>query len=569
MEEIEKNYNLESIRKISLFKVYSDIIFYRLMSRLWMNTKEDLIWRNLFIIGSKYDNGESIAIIYTSSTNSIIGESKGEIIIGGYGKSSLILVSDICMEIEKIGRELRIDCYWYKEKIIPNIIDRTILCHQDIGYTRKKILYQKEVRILTIEGTLSKLYENQQCLSSYIQLELEQIWNISMLLKIYIAKDFFELYLNNSIENNNKKEIIRERLRYILGNPTRFPREYFITDIERVNLKHKLSLSINLNSIRILKLLSQGNQGVVFVCQLEEQRSKRSDKLYALKINYNFSSSKNPSNENYQLEEELIENGSRFICRTFSHFETELNEFNQFNEWPISKDLMPIGTRIECRLMDLHDCILSDYYQSLNRKEKMIVILQMLFGLKEMQLKRIVHRNLKMENILVLKENGLVSISGFGMAMKLEGDQMKWRYNEGEGYWGNVQRYKAPEVNVLEDKKEYNLLKVDLYSIGIITQEIFNNNSSDDKEKGNDMKLLIEKMTLENYMERLTVEESIEILQFILWGSSFKDKSEMNIEEFNMIKEREIQRICYEENNDRIRISEILELEYWLNIEYK
>lgn len=116
---------------------------------------------------------------------------------------------------------------------------------------------------------------------------------------------------------------------------------------------------------------------------------------------------------------------------------------------------------IEYCQMNLEQAIKS---KAFSNPQRVFVIYQIAEGMKYAHFNKIIHRNLKPTNILILKDN-IVKICDFGIAHLMSAkDQILSRGND-------TQKFMAPEL--INDEK-YNE-KADVYSFGIIVYFILSN----------------------------------------------------------------------------------------------
>lgn len=117
--------------------------------------------------------------------------------------------------------------------------------------------------------------------------------------------------------------------------------------------------------------------------------------------------------------------------------------------------------------MDLYNLFEQLRYEKikLNEAEFKCLILQVIKGLSYAHQNFIVHRDLKLSNLL-LNKSGIVKIADFGLAREFESPQKPMTKNV-VTLW-----YRAPEL--LMEWKNYDV-EVDVWSLGCIIGELFNN----------------------------------------------------------------------------------------------
>uniref|UniRef100_A0A914QN72 Protein kinase domain-containing protein n=1 Tax=Panagrolaimus davidi TaxID=227884 RepID=A0A914QN72_9BILA len=110
---------------------------------------------------------------------------------------------------------------------------------------------------------------------------------------------------------------------------------------------------------------------------------------------------------------------------------------------------------------NFHDYIKKELILQKNEEDVITIFIQIVYGVKYLHSKKIAHRDLKPQNILLCHSN-IVKIADFGLANRFEGKSMA-------SYVGS-DRYRAPEIY---RRKRYDGFKADLYSIGAILYDIF------------------------------------------------------------------------------------------------
>ena len=117
--------------------------------------------------------------------------------------------------------------------------------------------------------------------------------------------------------------------------------------------------------------------------------------------------------------------------------------------------------------MELCECNLKEYIQdnNISLKDKKLIALQILLGLKYIHNENYIHRDIKLSNIFYGKDKK-VKIGDFGLVTNINDID-----NEDVGTIG----YTAPEII---SGKEYDE-RADLYSLGVVFLEIFCNIKTD------------------------------------------------------------------------------------------
>ena len=143
-----------------------------------------------------------------------------------------------------------------------------------------------------------------------------------------------------------------------------------------------------------------------------------------------------------------------------------LNEYEILNQLNHPNIIKTFGIR----LGDIKNspAILLEYYTSnlknkineLTKEERIEAIIDISLAMKEVHSSGIIHRDLRLENIL-LDENNKIKLSGFGLGtlIELESDSMSRSQIQG------TFEYMAPEL--LQEKNDYNE-KVDVYAFGVV-----------------------------------------------------------------------------------------------------
>ena len=152
----------------------------------------------------------------------------------------------------------------------------------------------------------------------------------------------------------------------------------------------------------------------------------------------------------------------QMILSQIGHYENTLKQFNSFN---CGDDLWQIVEFADCgsleryiTSMDLH-CVFSSIYQILR-------------GLKHLHDNRVVHRDIKTENILVCSD-GTLKIGDFGISGMMVGSKYQDSdgnfYTNYENLFAGTPNYMSPEL-LAQDKKDNigidDIYKADIFAVG-------------------------------------------------------------------------------------------------------
>ena len=278
--------------------------------------------------------------------------------------------------------------------------------------------------------------------------------------------------------------------------------------------------NIKLNDLILGKKLGSGAFGDVFISKISG-----SDKVYATKRLQKSRYEKNPKAYSYLVNE--IE-----ILSKLNH-ENIIRLYNSDLETPKYKYLITEY----CNGGDLNG-ILEYYKDEKNRlfteEEVQYIMRQIISGIKYLHVdNKIIHRDLKLENIMLHYENeedrlqknilkAKIKIIDFGFA----------RYNEGTSVVGSP-LYMDPRIlmklNRVDNKKDFLYdQKVDIYSLGIICYYLLTGNPLFDVQSMEDLVIATEKGEFQ-----ISSNLSKEIISFLNNMLRYDPKKRLNIKQLS------------------------------------
>jgi serine/threonine protein kinase len=211
--------------------------------------------------------------------------------------------------------------------------------------------------------------------------------------------------------------------------------------------KIDISDTIN-NKYIILKKIGSGVYGKIYKVRDEEE-----DVLKVIKVNKN----EDIYHQSIHIEKKFLE---------------KLNLLQKDNEElvPILYETLKFKNQI-CFVMKLYDINLYQYqrdnYDNNNYTIDFILLItkQIFEGINFIHNNKIIHNDIKPENILFKENRKNIIICDFGLSEKLKNEFLYFSYPIQSSY------YRAPEVSI---KSFYNV-KIDIWSIGTILYELLSN----------------------------------------------------------------------------------------------
>ncbi|CAD8165320.1 unnamed protein product [Paramecium pentaurelia] len=194
---------------------------------------------------------------------------------------------------------------------------------------------------------------------------------------------------------------------------------------------------------RVFKKIGKGNFATVYFTEKIEDGQQFAVKAFSKQVAYNEENGKESIINEIQIMREL---NNQHLMKLYEVYETE-------NSLYMVLELLSGGS--------LHDLIREK--KGLKLKEVQQLFAGILLGLEEMHQKDIMHRDLKLENILFKQKNQLQSvvIADFGLATHV--NDAKYLY-----YRCGTPGYVAPEVINQKDAKQKYSSVCDIYSLGLI-----------------------------------------------------------------------------------------------------
>lgn len=237
-------------------------------------------------------------------------------------------------------------------------------------------------------------------------------------------------------------------------------------------------------------------------------------------------------NNELQILEELesraqIEKTHIFLCSTLHSFVDHIDgslfpsDFAQFDNYPVIVDLMNIfdGTLklVEESPISSSDCILECF-------KRLLLFFQVSLGVQELKKGQVVHKDIKVENILINKKLGWACISDFGVAIRYGDDNLPLPNQRDVHICGA--RIKPPEINSMTQGNITRVDKIDVFLLGSILESIFilplqslEYNIESEHLRKNVVAAFVElksKIEKENYEDRMGIEDLNSILEYFI-----------------------------------------------------
>ena len=234
--------------------------------------------------------------------------------------------------------------------------------------------------------------------------------------------------------------------------------------------ENKTIYELKSGSYKKVGILGQGTFGKVLLVQKlstdKEKKTKEDSYYFALKISRRFrkvKKGKNSSKEDEKNEEEARQEINFIELRELTNLKilSKTNHLNIVNMLDFSCEKTETWILMEYLKTDLWKFYAKnkDNPEVMNEKFFKNISFQILSGIEQVHSELIMHRDIKLENILYDEENNIVKIGDFGLSRKLD-YCLESQYTDVGTY-----PYKPPEV--LLGLKNYTTA-FDIWSIGCI-----------------------------------------------------------------------------------------------------
>ena len=156
--------------------------------------------------------------------------------------------------------------------------------------------------------------------------------------------------------------------------------------------------------------------------------------------------------------------------------------------------------------------------------DRLLLFLQICYGVEELKNLGIVHRCLTLKNTVILARSKWVclSASGFGLAIKCPTEEMVLAPDEHKGLCGAP----VPPPELQDSSDPIKMDKFDVHSLGLILKELIDSfcitDYSGKEEKTEVMEFLkkVQKRMICKYSERMSIEEVIAVIEWILYSKN-------------------------------------------------
>ena len=236
-------------------------------------------------------------------------------------------------------------------------------------------------------------------------------------------------------------------------------------------------------SFELIKPIEEGNFSRVFLFRKKEPNdSKNSNIFYAIKIFKKFGIQKNQEKESKIQKIFFTE-----ICgvRTIQRIKKIQNPYliNIF-DFCIDRKMCQIKVLMEAMPFDLKNYFsIEKNYADLDENLLKKISYQILSAINALHKSKIIHLNIKPENILYNPYNKIIKLTGFTFSQNINYDLTKKNLDIGGSY-----SYMPPES--LIDTKKFSF-KNDIWALGIVLLELL---SKKNIFEGNDKKIVINKI---------------------------------------------------------------------------
>jgi serine/threonine protein kinase len=418
---------------------------------------------NISLLGKKFKE-----IVINSLKNkksyleNIIKTQKKEVVINEVEKEILNNLSGFNSQIKEFSNYITLNCESIKEiinQVCNEKIDNFYLSETKL---EEKILDEIRPKIIDIYDDIygrkgifdifSKTSNSEYCETfiNTINDNFSKIMDSTILANINNLIRYFTSLLNSINEVNdillNQNEIIAKKL-------------FSLQDlIKNPNYKEKY---IN------LKKIGEGGYGVIYKANI-----KNTNELRALKV-INKELLKENITKNFILADEAEEEYKKCIncfmneienMKICSQYNTNNNSVKFYEYYDTEKEFIIVMELCDDNLFSL----LQERKKGLNKEEIYNIMNQLNYTFKIMNKNKIIHRDIKLENIVVKyndksKKNYIVKLTDYGISKQLI--NTKGRTNVGTSLT------MAPEI--LKGEGEIYDNKCDLWSIGIIIYQLY------------------------------------------------------------------------------------------------
>eukprot|EP00761_Pharyngomonas_kirbyi_P010696 gb/GECH01010717.1/.p1 GENE.gb/GECH01010717.1/~~gb/GECH01010717.1/.p1 ORF type:complete len:1169 (+),score=249.58 gb/GECH01010717.1/:1-3507(+) len=462
---------------------------------------------------------------------------------------------------------------------LPNVINLEEF--QDFILAICPFCYQRSDEI-SPGGKWSKKYINSnlyngskimlECPSCKTQINLKDlVFDESLLFAIYKFREFIPSNIN--VDEEAEALGFDER-RYPIYNKEN---DHDLMIIRRAKEKSQLSIDSWIFEKRLGKKTQgdgfYGANSAVYLAKCILEGLQYPDRYYAVKIVYNMFGFDEADilkyqKSEYSAAESLPEN--RFLSRQCCYFVASIN-ISKLPDW--DAHAIQDGSDSLFVVSDVFDGMLEDFWDLKCLDNTLSncggYILQLLFSLKFLQEFKMVHRDIKSDNIFFAEDQEAFILADFGMMLSLPNSSTKYRLPPHDLFWGNPLS-KPPE---LIEGEEIDLSKADLSGLGltlfhIISQKKYPlNQMSEEKQsecirnwiKNEDLAGFIFWMVRREFDQRVTIDDAIILLSYFLWGMNapFEDNELMDW------KKTEIENIILNKlQKKKMVLHDILHLEY-------
>lgn len=241
----------------------------------------------------------------------------------------------------------------------------------------------------------------------------------------------------------------------------------------------RMLYTTTIEDYEVLGLIYEGGEeGIVLRAQCKKKGLPNPDRVYAMKVLTNYFQSQTATQARVQFQNEY-----GILCQLPSH-ENIIHMYAFFFDRAnpdVSEEFRKVGRNVRTMslflLMDEHPMSMKEQLEILTEgqgpKPNKVVqwVRDLLSGLCFLQTHQVVHRDLKLDNLLT-DDKGRIVISDFGRAILLEGT-MKIVYQHGYSPGGN-NAHLAPEIlNAKPGPKRYiDYSKQPVWAAGVLLYEL-------------------------------------------------------------------------------------------------
>ena len=530
-------------------------IFPRLIVRLWdVKVSRELCWKDCFVV-----QGDQEVDYYFNQSRLIqnnfviLRKENAEIVVQSFG-CCYATINKIIDEVTYLINEyLKLSSASLGN--VNEYFDTFLFCANPKCTSQIPVAFTDEIK--TSKKLVKKLKRREQCCRRNCEKSqkysgLERLSNFSDAMRVVTLFDYLEKQESPSIYF---KETIRVTKRAILEKIGDFRHFPATKAFEKMTESPRFT-KLLIKDFIIHKLLTIESKSMNFKCCKKGESTRGGpaslEKTFIMKIHFNnrgyfadlnekllsfeeiVTQTQFKSQNQYKIQQVLFydytKSQPKFLAPVHSTFvdSIHLNDFEAIKNKSLfinQMSLMNTHTVIVDIVDNCSGTLDQFTFQPIRHlpelNERLLMFLQVCCGVKELMAKNIVHRDLKMENILFNHHSKWTCISNFGLALLVD-DLSNFEFTDEKEAknWG-APRLLPPEIVC---NKAISLDKADVFGLSFVLEQLIVNNliQSDTFtpfmiEIKQMLEFLLQKMR-ENYEARFSLEQVITVIEFIMFN---------------------------------------------------